>query len=167
MGTNQPWNWRLTVLKTIKVTWHWSGHYMTNFKMIFRDDCAVSSFFFFSFWPPRPGIRFEPHFWPKPQLQQHQILKLLCPRAGDWTCVSMLPRCCWSLCTTGGNSKALAHLLSVGVGVWNQPLGGSLHPPRRPASKIKQIFLTTNLASLLVGLRNEQPDSTFDNTLNL
>ena len=42
--------------------------------------------------------------------------------------------------------KSLAHWLSVrGVGLWT----GSTPPPRLPASKIKQTFLSTNLASLL------------------
>ena len=39
MGTNQPWNWTLTVLKTIKMTLVRPP--MTNFKMTVRADCAV------------------------------------------------------------------------------------------------------------------------------
>ena len=41
METNRPWNWRLTVLKTIKMLLIRPS--MTNFKMIVRADCAVSA----------------------------------------------------------------------------------------------------------------------------
>ena len=40
MGTNQPCNSRLTVLKTIHMTLVWL---MTNFKVTVRADCAVSA----------------------------------------------------------------------------------------------------------------------------
>ena len=39
MGTNRPWNCRLTVLKTIKMTLIRPP--VTNFKMTVRADCAV------------------------------------------------------------------------------------------------------------------------------
>ena len=41
MGSNQPWNWRLTVLGTIKVTL--VRPRMTNFKMPVGAYCAVSA----------------------------------------------------------------------------------------------------------------------------
>ena len=41
MATNRPWNWRLTVLKTIKKKK--SRPLITNFKMTVRADCAVSA----------------------------------------------------------------------------------------------------------------------------
>ena len=41
MGTNGPWNWRLTVPKTIKMTLVRPP--MTNLKMTVRADCAVSA----------------------------------------------------------------------------------------------------------------------------
>ena len=41
METNQPWNWRLTVPKTIKMTLVRPP--MTNLKMTVRADCAVSA----------------------------------------------------------------------------------------------------------------------------
>ena len=45
-GTNRSWNWRLTVLKTIKMMLIRPP--MTNFKRIIRADCAVST------WSPLP-----------------------------------------------------------------------------------------------------------------
>ena len=42
MGTNQPWNWRLTVLKTIKMML--IRPLMTIFKKTVRTDCAVSAY---------------------------------------------------------------------------------------------------------------------------
>ena len=41
MGTNQPWNWRLTVHKTIKMTLVRPP--ITNLKVTVRADCAVSA----------------------------------------------------------------------------------------------------------------------------
>lgn len=41
MGTKRPWNWRLTVLKTLR--WWWSDNHMANFKMNVRTDCAISA----------------------------------------------------------------------------------------------------------------------------
>ena len=41
MGTNGPWNWRLTVLKTTKMML--VRLLMTSLKMTVRDDCAVSA----------------------------------------------------------------------------------------------------------------------------
>ena len=41
MGVNWPWNWRLTVVKTIKMML--VRPRMTNFKMTVRADCAVSA----------------------------------------------------------------------------------------------------------------------------
>ena len=90
MGTNQPWNRRLNVLKS---RWPWSDHLMISFKTTVRADCAA------------------------------------------FAC-SPLPL----------SIKALAPWLSGrGVGLWT----GICPRPRLPASKIKQTFLSTNLASLL------------------
>ena len=55
MGTNQPWNWRLTVLKTIKMMLVKPP--MTNFKMTVRADWAVSARSPFS-----PAIKTLPHW---------------------------------------------------------------------------------------------------------
>ena len=41
MGTNRPWNWRFTVIKTIKMMLIRPP--MTNFKMTVRADYAVST----------------------------------------------------------------------------------------------------------------------------
>ena len=71
------------------------------------------SFFFFSFWPSR-GM------WSclgrnqiqaavstsKVQLRQCWISNPLC-QAGDWTCVPVLPRRCWSCCATAGTPRVL------------------------------------------------------------
>ena len=40
MGTNRSWNWKLSVLKTVKVML--VRPLMTNFKVTVRADCAVS-----------------------------------------------------------------------------------------------------------------------------
>ena len=52
---------------------------------------------------PGAGIRPEPQLWPKPQLQQCQILKLC--RARDWTCVPVLPRCRWTHYAIAGTPR--------------------------------------------------------------
>ena len=46
MGTNWPWHWRVTVLKTIKMTL--VRPQMNHFKMTVRADCVVSA------WSPLP-----------------------------------------------------------------------------------------------------------------
>ena len=66
----------------------------------------VKTFFFFFGRPkvygvPRLGIRSKPKLWPKPQMQQCQILNPLI-RSGDQTCIPVLPRCRRSRCTTAG-----------------------------------------------------------------
>ena len=58
---------------------------------------------------PRPGIRSEPNLRTKPPLWQWRIPNPLC-QAGDQTCVPVLPRCCWSHCTTLGAPNPLHFL---------------------------------------------------------
>ena len=95
MGTNQPWNWRLTVLKTIKMTLVRPP--TTNNKTTVTADCAVSA------------------------------------------CSPLPP-----------SLKPLAHWLSVGGESAFGQESPTLTLPKLPASKIKQTFLSSNLASLLV-----------------
>ena len=89
MGINRPWNWRLTVLKTIRMTLVRPA--MTDFKKTVRADCAVSAC---SSLPPS--------------------IKALAP----WL---------WGVELAFGQASALP----------------------RTASKIRQTFLSSNLASLL------------------
>ena len=55
MGTNRPWKWRLTALKTIKMML--GRPRMTNVKMTVSADCAVSECS-----PLRPSIKALAHW---------------------------------------------------------------------------------------------------------
>ena len=72
--------------------------------------CLVCHFYYFLFFSflaaplhmaPGPGISYEPHSQPKPQLLQRWILNLLC-HSRDRTCIPTLPKCCRSHCATAG-----------------------------------------------------------------
>lgn len=70
------------------------------------------AFLFFIFLATPPGIRSEPQMEPKPQLWQHWILNILW-RAGDQTCIPVLPRCHRFCCTTVGTPCILI------TGLWS------------------------------------------------
>ena len=84
-------------------------------KQTYSLDVTITSMILWLFFPPffwggHPtasgvaglGIRSKLQLWPMPQLQQCWILNPLC-QAGDWACMPVLQRHCWSCCATTGN----------------------------------------------------------------